>query len=34
MLTKEEWWNNMSNVNELMFPGQFVMLLIAAIWLY
>ena len=31
MLTKEEWWNNMSNVNSLMFPWQFVMLFIAAI---
>ncbi|OYT16917.1 MAG: hypothetical protein B7C24_05155 [Bacteroidetes bacterium 4572_77] len=31
MLTKQEWWDNMSQVNGLLFPWQFVMLFIAAL---
>ncbi len=31
MLTKQEWWNNMVEYNALIFPGQYIMLAIAAI---
>ncbi len=31
MLTKQEWWNNMSEYNSILYPAQFIMLAVAAI---
>ena len=31
MLTKQEWWNNMAEYNSIIWPGQYIMLTIAAI---
>lgn len=31
MLTKQEWWGNMTEYNSIIWPGQYIMLVIAAI---